>query len=379
MKRVWLVSFSVVALLGVNAVTTFAQNLVKSGTGAVQVAGKVASAVKPIAVPKVKVPAAKLPKASVPVAPKLPTTVPHVAVPAAPRTNTTAFTPGVSPVNISPLSKSRLQTLESQISRTSVALANLRADVAENGTIEQHYLFNKKHPLSEQELFKYYEDRIAKYDADLSFDKAYEFAFNNFPLLVASYKPYLSKDAEFIVKRAEFVLDGNYGLFGEPSFLEFIKGQKVSDSRLNSWAHQMAAATTMGMFGNATNAHGSALLSAYGKTPLALQPVSQVVIGRALLSMGDIGRLKMLFDFALRDNNLYKDFWQGIQEYAEAHNIPFDRSYHLKNYSGKNIVVPDYVREVLVSRGALNKLHLDPSVTATEDWMFIIHNKGKAK
>ena len=36
MKRVWLVSFSVVALLGVNAVTAFAQNLVKSGTGAVK-------------------------------------------------------------------------------------------------------------------------------------------------------------------------------------------------------------------------------------------------------------------------------------------------------------------------------------------------------
>ena len=40
MKRVWLVSFSVVALLVVNAVTAFAQNLVKSGTGAVKEIGR---------------------------------------------------------------------------------------------------------------------------------------------------------------------------------------------------------------------------------------------------------------------------------------------------------------------------------------------------
>lgn len=105
MKRVWLVSFSVVALLGVNAVTTFAQNLIKSGTGAVQAAGKVAAVVKPIAVPKVKVPAVKLPKASVPVASKIPTAVPHVAVPSAPRTNTTAFAPAVPAVNAPTLSK----------------------------------------------------------------------------------------------------------------------------------------------------------------------------------------------------------------------------------------------------------------------------------
>ena len=107
MKRVWLVSFSVVALLGVNAVTAFAQNLVKSGTGAVKAVEKAAAAVKPVAVPKVKVPAVKLPKASVPVASKIPTAVPHVAVPAAPRINTTAFAPAVPAVNAPTLSKAR--------------------------------------------------------------------------------------------------------------------------------------------------------------------------------------------------------------------------------------------------------------------------------
>ena len=63
-----------------------------------------------------------------------------------------------------------------------------------------------------------------------------------------------------------------------------------------------------------------------------------------------------------------------------AHNIPFERSYIINNSKGLDVVaLPDAVRKIMLSRGALNELHLDPSVTATEDWMFIIHNKGKAK
>ena len=68
-----------------------------------------------------------------------------------------------------------------------------------------------------------------------------------------------------------------------------------------------------------------------------------------------------------------------MQTYATAHNLPFDEAYVLKNSKGVDVVaLPDAVHKTLVSRGALNELHLDPSATATADWMFIIQNKGKA-
>lgn len=378
MKRVWLVSFSVVALLVVNAVTAFAQNLVKSGTGAVKAVEKAAAAVKPVAVPKVKVPAVKLPKASVPVASKLPTAVPHVAVPAAPRINTTAFAPAVPAVNAPTLSKARLQEIETSVMRPMEKLKDIRATVAEKGTSEQYYLFNEELPLSEADLFKYYENRIAHMDKDLSFDKEYEFAFNNFPLLVASHKPYLAKDAEAIVKKAEEILTRYYSYESSTSIK--IGEETLPSTQVYVWANKMAAATTMGMFGSATRDNVNALSSAYYEAPAVLKPISQVIIGRALLSMGAVDKLGGFFFTVALNDTLYKDFWQGIQEYATAHNIPFERSYIINNSKGLDVVeLPDAVRKILLSRGALNELHLDPSVTATEDWMFIIHNKGKAK
>lgn len=378
MKRVWLVSFSVVALLVVNAVTAFAQNLVKSGTGAVKAVEKAAAAVKPVAVPKVKVPVVKLPKASVPVASKIPTAVPHVAVPAAPRINTTAFAPAVPAVNAPTLSKARLQEIETSVMRPMEKLKDIRATVAEKGTSEQYYLFNEELPLSEADLFKYYENRIAHMDKDLSFDKEYEFAFNNFPLLVASHKPYLAKDAEAIVKKAEEILTRYYTYESSTSIK--IGEENLPSTQVYVWANKMAAATTMGMFGSATRDNVNALSSAYYEAPAVLKPVSQVIIGRALLSMGAVDKLGGFFFTVALNDTLYKDFWQGIQEYATAHNIPFERSYIINNSKGLDVVaLPDAVRKILLSRGALNELHLDPSVTATEDWMFIIHNKGKAK
>lgn len=378
MKRVWLVSFSVVALLVVNAVTAFAQNLVKSGTGAVKAVEKAAAAVKPVAVPKVKVPAVKLPKASVPVASKIPTAVPHVAVPAAPRINTTAFAPAVPAVNAPTLSNARLQEIETSVMRPMEKLKDIRATVAEKGTSEQYYLFNEELPLSEADLFKYYENRMAHMDKDLSFDKEYEFAFNNFPLLVASHKPYLAKDAEAIVKKAEEILTRYYTYESSTSIK--IGKETLPSTQVYVWANKMAAATTMGMFGSATRDNVNALSSAYYEAPAVLKPVSQVIIGRALLSMGAVDKLGGFFFTVALNDTLYKDFWQGIQEYATAHNIPFERSYIINNSKGLDVVaLPDAVRKILLSRGALNELHLDPSVTATEDWMFIIHNKGKAK
>lgn len=378
MKRVWLVSFSVVALLVVNAVTAFAQNLVKSGTGAVKAVEKAAAAVKPVAVPKVKVPAVKLPKASVPVASKIPTAVPHVAVPAAPRINTTAFAPAVPAVNAPTLSKARLQEIETSVMRPMEKLKDIRATAAEKGTSEQYYLFNEELPLSEADLFKYYENRMAHMDKDLSFDKEYEFAFNNFPLLVASHKPYLAKDAEAIVKKAEEILTRYYTYESSTSIK--IGKENLPSTQVYVWANKMAAATTMGMFGSATRDNVNALFSAYYEAPDVLKPVSQVIIGRALLSMGAVDKLGGFFFTVALNDTLYKDFWQGIQEYATAHNIPFERSYIINNSKGLDVVaLPDAVRKILLSRGALNELHLDPSVTATEDWMFIIHNKGKAK
>lgn len=378
MKRVWLVSFSVVALLVVNAVTAFAQNLVKSCTGAVKAVEKAAAAVKPVAVPKVKVPAVKLPKASVPVASKIPTAVPHVAVPSAPRINTTAFAPAVPAVNAPTLSKARLQEIETSVMRPMEKLKDIRATVAEKGTSEQYYLFNEELPLSEADLFKYYENRIAHMDKDLSFDKEYEFAFNNFPLLVASHKPYLAKDAEAIVKKAEEILTRYYTYESSTSIK--IGEETLPSTQVYVWANKMAAATTMGMFGSATRDNVNALSAAYYEAPAVLKPVSQVIIGRALLSMGAVDKLGGFFFTVALNDTLYKDFWQGIQEYATAHNIPFERSYIINNSKGLDVVeLPDTVRKILLSRGALNELHLDPSVTATEDWMFIIHNKGKAK
>ena len=378
MKRVWFVLFSVCAFVGANAVTAFAQNLAKSGAGvvkAVEAAGK--SAVRPVAVPKVKVPSVKLPKATTPAAVKVSTAAPHVTTPAAGRINTTAFTPAVPVVNAPTLPKARLQTLEAQVTRPLNALKELRATVAEKGTSEQHYLFNEELPLTEEDLFKYYENGVARMDKDLPFEKEYEFAFNNFPLLVASHKPYLAKDAEVIVKKAEAVMWRNYGY--ESSTSVKVGKETLPSIQVYVWANKMAAATTMGMFGNATKAHVDALLAAYNEAPEVLKPVSQVIVGRALLSMGAVDGLKEFFLKISLNDTLYKDFWQGVQTYATAHNLPFDEAYVLKNSKGVDVVaLPDAVCQTLLSRGALNKFHLDPSATATADWMFIIQNKGKA-
>lgn len=142
--------------------------------------------------------------------------------------------------------------------------------------------------------------------------------------------------------------------------------------QISEWAHQMAAVSNLGFFG--TEKDIPTLLAAYQQVPEFLKPYTEVILGRALLAQGNLSALQQLAEFAAEDGELIGEFWAGVQQYAQE--------------TGLELQLPDVkegsrlpqmekqVQDSLESFNSLNKLHADPGLDATKDWLSLNEHKG---
>ena len=90
---------------------------------------------------------------------------------------------------------------------------------------------------------------------------------------------------------------------------------------VKNWSKSMAAATNLGFFGSAKDA--SLLLDTYIKTPAILKPITEVVIGRALLNLQAYEALERLAVLSAGKNGkLSGQFWEGLQTYVRQQGLP---------------------------------------------------------
>ena len=82
---------------------------------------------------------------------------------------------------------------------------------------------------------------------------------------------------------------------------------------VDRWAKSMAAVTNLGFYGAAKDA--SLLIDVYAKTPAALKPVTEVVVGRALLNLQAYEALEQLARLSAVNGELVTPFWSGVKTY----------------------------------------------------------------
>lgn len=142
---------------------------------------------------------------------------------------------------------------------------------------------------------------------------------------------------------------------------------------VDRWAKSMAAVTNLGFYGAAKDA--SLLIDVYAKTPAALKPVTEVVVGRALLNLQAYEALEQLARLSAVNGELVTPFWSGVKTYAQE--------------QGLNITLPQLsataaavkpskeLERLLGSWNRLNVRHVDASAKATADWAALNGAKGK--
>ena len=146
----------------------------------------------------------------------------------------------------------------------------------------------------------------------------------------------------------------------------------LSEEQLKNWSKTMAAATDLGFLGAAKDA--TLLIDTYKKSPAALQPITQVVIGRALLNLQAYDALEQLAQMSCVNGKLSGDFWSGVQTYVRENSL--------------SVQLPEIVEpatelsaaklgKLLSSWNRMNIHHLDASAEATAEWAALNENKGK--
>lgn len=145
-----------------------------------------------------------------------------------------------------------------------------------------------------------------------------------------------------------------------------------SSKVLKQWSESMAAVTDLGFFGKPKDS--VLLLEVYDKTPTVLKPVTEVVVGRALLGLGAYGAIEQLAQKAAVEGELSGEFWSGLESYSKEAglNISLPRV-----KSAAPLKAPNGFKRLLASQNKLNVRHLDASAKATADWMALNLNKGR--
>lgn len=153
-------------------------------------------------------------------------------------------------------------------------------------------------------------------------------------------------------------------------FLAHFSGNTQMDA-LGAWSKAMAAVSNLGFYGSAADA--PLLLSVYEHSPDLFKPVTEVVVGRALLNLGAYDALGQLAGQAASNVRLSGPFWKGLDAYAKKEGL------HLNLPAFAEIPTQSYpkLEEVLTSWNGLNARHLDPSAEATAKWISLNEKKGK--
>ena len=143
-------------------------------------------------------------------------------------------------------------------------------------------------------------------------------------------------------------------------------------SQLVEWSKSMAAVSNLGFYGSVKDA--ALLLDVYKHTPAILKPITEVVVGRALLNLEAYDALGQLAKEAAAKGNLAGDFWSGLQTYAKQEGL------NLSLPTVTTIPTPKTLTKLQKVLGAWNELnvqHLDPSAQATAKWVSLNAQKGR--
>ena len=147
---------------------------------------------------------------------------------------------------------------------------------------------------------------------------------------------------------------------------------QLSQSQLKEWSKTMAAVSNLGFYGSAKDA--ALLIDTYNKVPAALKPVSEVIVGRALLNLQAYGALEQLASKAAVNGELTGEFWNGLSAYAKQHGLNVNLPAVKVQAS---VRVPKRVERILGAWNGLNVMHANPSAKATADWVALNAKKGK--
>ncbi len=139
-----------------------------------------------------------------------------------------------------------------------------------------------------------------------------------------------------------------------------------SEADLYMWSKVTSAVTDLGILGDAQDA--TAILTFAEKVSPELRPYTEIVAGRALLSLGDIPALRQLAQKSVspETQTLQGDFWVGVEKILTQN-----------GQEGLGIAVESKglqhgspeVERALTARNDFNIIHMDPSAEATLEWL----------
>lgn len=128
-----------------------------------------------------------------------------------------------------------------------------------------------------------------------------------------------------------------------------------------------------GFYGAAKDA--SLLIDVYAKTPAALKPVTEVVVGRALLNLQAYEALEQLARLSAVNGELVTPFWSGVKTYAQEQGLNI--TLPQLSASAAAVKPSKELERLLGSWNRLNVRHVDASAKATADWAALNGAKGK--
>ena len=147
---------------------------------------------------------------------------------------------------------------------------------------------------------------------------------------------------------------------------------QLSQSQLKEWSKTMAAVSNLGFYGSAKDA--ALLIDTYNKVPAALKPVSEVIVGRALLNLQAYGALEQLASKAAVNGELTGEFWTGLQSYVKTKGLAVSLP---EVQTGANLPNASQMKRLLGGWSKLNVRHTDASANATAAWASLNEKKGK--
>lgn len=135
----------------------------------------------------------------------------------------------------------------------------------------------------------------------------------------------------------------------------------------------MAAVSNLGFFGGGAE-DVTLLLQVYEKTPPALKPHTEIIIGRTLLMWGEPQALTQLAAQSMKNGKLAGEFWAGVKEYARETGLALELPEVVAGSKIRPLSAP--AQDSLKRFNALNAVHLNPGLEATKDWLLLHEHQG---
>ncbi len=218
-------------------------------------------------------------------------------------------------------------------------------------------------------------DRIFKNPEGLSQAERNALYFDTFPSLVVARK--ISYPETYGMTAATnyrtFLIENYKKNFsnGNTSSLTDLLGSGKAE--LEQWSQTMAAVSDLGFLG--LEMDSQILLNTYDAVPAALKPMTEVVIGRALINLKAYSTLQTLAERAAVNGELTNPFWAETAEYLSSVGVELNLP---KMAQVPEIALPEELGTALSAANQLNAKHVDLSAKATREWVSLKENAGSA-